>query len=73
MTASDIPARRLHWAAFASSAVFALLGFGLMWIARNQSLSWSMAWYAAAHGFLPGALMLLVGLVLYRRYLKRLR
>jgi hypothetical protein len=71
MNAFQIPARRLYWAAFASSAIFALIGFGLMWIARDQSMTWSMAWYAAAHGLLPGTLMLIVGLFLRQRYLRR--
>ena len=72
MEALNVPARRLHWAAFASSALFAVIGVVLMWIARDQSKDWPLAWYFGAHGLLPSALMFLVGLFLYRRFSRRL-
>lgn len=72
MSGFDGPAKRLHWAAFASSALFALLGLAIMWIARDQSMGWATAWYYAAHGLIPCAVMLAVGFVLRRRYFNRL-
>ena len=72
MNAFDVPGRRLHWAAFASSGVFALIGVVLMWIALDQSKSWSLAWYYGAHGLLPSVVMLGVAVILRRRHRDRL-
>ena len=67
----DVPARRLHWAAFLCGALFALLGLAIIWIARGQSRSWTFAWYYAAQGFIPSIVMVVTGALLRRRFLRR--
>lgn len=73
MSSFNVPARRLHWAAFAGGTLFALLGLAIIWIARDQSKSWAFAWYYAANGFIPSIVMVVTGALLRRRYLRRLK
>ena len=72
-SSTDVPPKRLHWAAFGVCALFAFLGLGLLWVARYDGLQWRIAAVVAATAVIPSSLAFLVGLLLRKRYLKRRR
>lgn len=66
-----VPAKRLHWAAFVASALFALIGLAIFGLAQHDGLDLRSGLIVAATGLLPSVIALIVGLFLRRRYLRR--